>query len=268
MWLGLDFSGNDKMWSPGCGRSNVWLAAIDDDKVLSLRRVQELPGHEHPFPRLARFLKETDFVACGVDAPFALPAAHMPRGHGALLKAVAGLPRGDRLFAKGAALVDWARDRAALTSAKPMRDTERHRRGQGLNVRSTLWNGPRGGAAFTAACLTLLHAAGRPCYPWSKATQGVMLETFPMAQLRTWGLPHVGYDGARGAAARKAIVSGLAERVRLPGAVRAQMLTSADALDAIACALSARAWSRGHGLSYGRPQPHRMRREGWIAVGA
>lgn len=264
MWLGLDFSGNDKMWSPGCTRSNVWLAAIDDTSVLSLRRVQDLPGDEHPFPRLARFLKEADFTACGIDAPFALPAAHMLRGHAGLLKAVAKLPREGRPFAAGAILLAWAKERAALASAKPMRDTERHWRARGLNVRSTLWNGPRGGAAFTTACLTLLHAAGRPCYPWSDAAQGVMLETFPMAQLKTWGLPYVGYDGATGAAVRKTIVSGLAARLQLPAAARAHALASADALDAIVCALSARAWSRGHGLSYGRPH----RQEGWIVVGA
>lgn len=122
----------------------------------------------------------------------------------------------------------------------------------------------RGGAAFTAACLGLLHAAERPCYPGSARTQGVLLETFPMAQLKTWSLPHAGYDGARGAAAREVIVSGLADRLRLPDAARARALASGDALDAVVCALSARAWSKGTGLSYGRPHP----REGWIVVGA
>jgi len=29
-WLGIDFSGNHKMWRPRCRSSNVWIARIDD----------------------------------------------------------------------------------------------------------------------------------------------------------------------------------------------------------------------------------------------
>ena len=269
MWLGLDFSGDAGKWTARCSRSNVWLATVEDKRgkpyVRSLRRVQQLDGDYPPFERLADYLFKADFAAAGIDAPFALPKEHMPKGgHAALLKAVAALPREGRPFAKGAALVDWAKTIAPVTSAKPMRETERKWRARGLNVRSTLWNGARGGAPFTAACLTLLHAAGRPCYPWATSGDGMMLETVPMAQLKVWNLPFVGYDGDKGAATRRTIVAGVAKRVELPDEITKLCLSSADAVDAVVCALIARAWSMGKLLDYGAPT-HPI--EGWIVVG-
>lgn len=55
---GIDFSGDAKKWSPGCGRSNVWVATaqVHDDQrmeLMALRPVQALPGSAHPFDRLA-----------------------------------------------------------------------------------------------------------------------------------------------------------------------------------------------------------------------
>ena len=51
-WLGIDFSGDNRKWSPRCSKSNVWIAEITpfDDRVRlqSLRRVQELEGDGSP----------------------------------------------------------------------------------------------------------------------------------------------------------------------------------------------------------------------------
>lgn len=270
MWLGLDFSGDAGKWTARCTRSNVWLAVIDEKRgkphVHSLHRVQQLDGDHHPFERLASYLAIANFAGAGVDAPFALPKEFMPKGgHAALLRQVAALPREGRPFAKGAALVEWAKTLAPVSSAKPMRETEHKWRERGLNVRSTLWSGPRGGAPFTAACLTLLHAAGRPCYPWATSGDGMMLETFPMAQLAVWNLPYVGYDGEKGTATRRLIVSDIAKRVEMQDEIKKLCLASADALDAVVCALIARSWSKGTLLDYGAPA-HPI--EGWIVVDA
>ncbi len=270
MWLGLDFSGDAGKWTARCSRSNVWLATLDEKRgkpvVRSIQRVQEIAGDMHPFDRLANYLAKTDFACAGIDAPFALPKEHMPiGGHAALLKHAAALLREGRPFAKGAALVEWANTLSPLRSAKPLRETERKWRERGLNVRSTLWNGPRGGAPFTAACLTLLHAAGRPCYPWAKSGDGMMLETFPMAQLAVWNLPYVGYDGDKGADARQVIVASVSKKVEMPDDITTLCLASADALDAVLCATIARAWSKGTLLDYGATK-HPI--EGWIVVGA
>jgi hypothetical protein len=87
----------------------------------------------------------------------------------------------------------------------------------------------------------------------------------PGAQLRSWGLPHKGYDGNEGRAARQAIIAGLRRRTSLPPSLQRIALESADAVDAIVCALTAMAVTAGEL----RDPPPRMRSdEGWIAVAA
>lgn len=96
-----------------------------------------------PFRRLCDELSKGDFNAAALDAPFSILT-------------VTGAP-------------------PPLSLPKPLRATEAYWRDQGINVRSTLWNGPRGGAPFAAACITLLHRAGRPVWPWAKAP-GMLVE--------------------------------------------------------------------------------------------
>lgn len=87
----------------------------------------------------------------------------------------------------------------APTGKKLWRHTESEWQTRGVNVRSTLWNGPRGGAPFTVACLTLLHRTGRPIWPWCRDEKNCLVEAFPAAQLRHWKLPFIGYNGVKGA---------------------------------------------------------------------
>ena len=103
---GIDFSGNAKMWRPGIRRSNVWVSTAQVHEhtmeVVALRPVQDLPGRSHPFQRLAALLARGEYCAAGIDAPFALPARHMPAGgFPMLLQDVAQFPTGDRPFAEG-----------------------------------------------------------------------------------------------------------------------------------------------------------------------
>jgi hypothetical protein len=105
-WLGIDFSGDYRKWSPGCNNSNVWIADVrrEDQFVLcDLKTVQELPGSGVPFDRLGELLKSRNFDAAGIDAPFSVPAKYVPAGdHRKLLEVVCQIQRsGGRCFPSG-----------------------------------------------------------------------------------------------------------------------------------------------------------------------
>ncbi len=263
-FLGIDFSGAAAPWRPTCARPTVWIASIDGPRLVELLPVQRLPGLGDPFERLVDLLAEGRYRAAGIDAPFALPERHMPQeGHTRLLEDLAAmLPAADRPFPRGAALLDYARRRAPLASPKPARETERLHGA----TRSTLWNGARPGAPFAAACLTLLARARRPVWPWKDA-QGMLVEAFPAAQLRAWGLPAANYASPEDRKTRASIVAHLEETRRLivDPADRRQMLASADALDAVLAAFGARA-AANRTLLHEKPPNWRI--EGAIAVHA
>ena len=263
-FLGIDFSGAAAPWRPACSRPTVWVASVDGPRLTELLPVQRLPGSGEPFERLVALLAEGRYRAAGIDAPFALPERHMPPdGHAALLADLAAMPPADdRPFPRGAALMEYARRRAALASPKPARETERMHGA----TRSTLWNGARPGAPFAAACLALLARAGRPVWPWKDA-QGMLVEVFPAAQLRAWGLPSTNYASPEDRKVRVQIVAYLEETRRLfiAPAERKQMLASADALDAVIAAFGARA-AANRTLLHAKPDNWRI--EGAIAVHA
>ena len=243
MYLGIDFSGGADPWKARCSRPTVWVAVIENNvapRLTELRPVQSLPGDGEPFTRLLALLRAGDFAAAGIDAPFAIPAKYLPPGgHVELLHRVGRLsPVPDRPFASGAALVGLAAEIAPLDQKRPHRETERVWVERGVNTRSTLWNGPRGGAAFTAACLTLLARSGRPVWPWN-CGPGMLVEAFPAAQLLTWAMPHNGYNKPEQHDAREQILVGLAKHLNFTASQRHSMLRSPDALDAVIAAFAA-----------------------------
>ncbi len=243
VFLGIDFSGGAAAWRPRCSRPSVWIATVevaDRLRLIDVMPVQALAGSGKPFDRLVQLLRSGDHVAAGIDAPFSLPARHLPPGgHRGLLSTVATLPDApDRPFPSGASLVALAAAVAPIETAKPLRTTERHWSSRGVNTRSTLWNGPRGGAPFTAACLTLLTRVGRPCWPWAIGP-GMLVESFPAAQLRAWGLSHTGYAGRDQRAARRIILDGLTHRIGISHAQTGLLFDHPDALDAVLAAFGA-----------------------------
>jgi predicted nuclease with RNAse H fold len=268
-YLGIDFSGNFRMWSPGCTRSNVWIAEVDSTPsglvLQSLGRVQSLqPESEPPFSRLAARLRRRDFVAAAIDAPFSVPVKYLhPRTHRDLLQQVASLPleRG-RPFPSGGDLVDFLN--CPRQTAKTWRDTEEFWRKRGLNVRPALWNGARPGAPMTAACLKLLWQSECPIWPWQSNGPGLLMEAFPAAQLQHLGLKHQRYDGHNGKENRFTIIAELGEAIRL-GKFREKMQASADALDAVICAFAAIAVGEGRPL---QPTEISFPEEGQIAIAA
>ena len=263
-FLGIDFSGGAAPWRPVCANPTVWIAALEGPRLADLRPVQKLDGDSHPFDNLVALLSQGRYRAAAIDAPFCLPAAHMPPGgHAQLLRDIAQLPAAeDRPFPRGADLVAYATTHAPLASAKPSRLTER----QHHATRSTLWNGSRPGAPFAAACLTLLARSQRPVLPWKDAP-GMLVETFPAAQLKAWGLPHASYADDEGRPIRAKIITHLEDKQHLMIAPddRRDMLRSADALDAVLAAFGAKA-AANRRLKFEKPE--NWKTEGAIAIHA
>jgi Protein of unknown function (DUF429) len=266
-WLGIDFSGDHRMWTPGRSTSNVWVATLEErEGVLALadvRRVRELAGVGAPFERLTELLGKGAYSAAGIDAPFSVPESRCPKGgHAALLAEVSSWECDGRPFATARTLLRHLLPEVNLPGVKEYRAAEK---GWGINVRSTTWAGARGGAAMTVACLTLLARARRPIWPFAGAsTPGLLAEAFPAAQLKTWRLPFYGYNGAAQAPRdeRQRILEGLRARVETNG-YDGVLLGSADALDAVLCAFAAIAVKRN---ALVRQLLGPVCSEGWIAV--
>ncbi len=267
-WLGIDFSGDVKQWGAGRRKSNIWVAEVRAGPGLhlhlaDLRRVQDLLGDVPPFERMATLLRRGAFSAAGIDAPFSIPSLFV-QDHPALMRRVGQLKLPQRAFASGSQFVEAvARQAPPLSPPKPLRTTEKEWNREGVNVRSTLWAGPRGGAPMTAACLTLLGMVGGPVWPFTRTGVSLLVEAFPAAQLRAWRLPHQGYGhAAEGADTRKLILSSLKTRLHL-GSFEHQMQQSADALDAVLAAFAAIAVTEAQLLAEPGPDSDK---EGWIAV--
>ncbi len=262
-FLGIDFSGGAAPWKARCSRPTVWIATLEGFRLDDLRPVQELDGEGEPFDRLVALLAEGKYRAAAIDAPFCLPERHMPEGgHPQLLKDVAAMaPADDRPFPRGEAILAYAKSIAPMETAKPARKTERL---YGALARSSLWNGARPGAPFAAACLTLLARARRPMWPWKDA-QGMLVEAFPAAQLKHWGLPHVSYALPEERPARAKIIAALEreKQLSISAEYRKIMLVSQDALDAVVAAFGGRA-AANRQLAQEKPASWKI--EGAIAV--
>lgn len=237
-YVGIDFSGGANPWKMKCKNPAVWIATVHDDEgyaLTDLRPVQNLGGFGKPFERLVAFLKLGNFAAAAIDAPFALPSEHMPRGYySQFLDQIRSLPNGtDRPFPLGAAIQALGETVAAKASKKPYRKTEKHWANLGVNTRSTMWNGIRGGSPFTAACLSLLSQVNRPVWPWHPVGEGMLVEAFPAAQLRWWGLPHQKYSGIAGRSNREKIIESMTTFLNTDIEARRLMMDSSDALDAV-----------------------------------
>lgn len=273
-FLGIDFSGNAASWKASRTRSNVWICRVESDhnskpQVVALQTVQQLPGQSAPYEKLADLLASKRFAAAAIDAPFSLPQRYVPAdGWLELLRKVHALDlAGNVPFPSGQALIALAESIAELEQLKPLRLTEKYWLEQRVNVRSTLWWKPRGGAPFAAACMKLLAMAKfPPCWPWTNAEQGLIAEAFPSAQLQSWKLPYQKYDGPQGIEMRRQIIYGLESKSRINfGSFRPAAEQCADALDAVVASFAGIA---AHYSQATFPIVDRsiVLREGWIAI--
>jgi Protein of unknown function (DUF429) len=252
--IGIDFSGDAMRWRASCGASNVWLATGflrgGEIHVASLTTIQQLPGSGEPFSRLCQFLREPTSGYAAIDAPFSIPAKFASSVEVAWQR-VSSLPRDGRPFAWGADLVRAFAPELGARGAKILRKTEEYWRQKGVNVRSTMWAGPRGGAPFAVACMTLLAQHDGGVWPFRpKGERGcVLVEAFPAAQLRHWERPYSRYNGkaVSARALRESTVAWLEQERGLHMAAQFRNLcfSSADALDAIICLYAAAAVANG-----------------------
>jgi Protein of unknown function (DUF429) len=265
-WLGIDFSGGAAPWRERVSKPTVWVAFVDEVRgslvLVDIKPVQEIAGEGNCFQRLTGLLKTADFAAAAIDAPFSIPSQYIPRGdHKELVMRIGEKPSApDRPFPRGAALLALAETVHPRANPKPLRTCEAIWADRRINTRSTLWNGPRGGAPFAAACLSLIAKSARPCWPWTQSGSGILVEAFPAAQLHFWNLPHQGYSGVDGVGKRRVIMDGVSQRLAFNDH-GATLLSSPDALDAVLAVFAAIAITRGAiGIT---PQ---ISQEGWIAV--
>jgi predicted RNase H-like nuclease len=117
-------------------------------------------------------------------------------------------------------------------------------------------------------CAALLNALADAGHPVDRAGGGRVVEVYPAAALKHWGLPHQRYKKREGAVARKQALDQLL--ATLPALILDSdalncCRQSDDAFDALVCALVARAAALGLTT---RPctgnQTERARVEGWI----
>lgn len=277
-WIGIDFSGANGSWSPGTTKSNVWIAVVDqlrrtELRLSTLEQVQRFQTQDAapPFKRLANFLRDGDFDCAAIDAPFSLPSTALPKGTRIeFLKRIERLPLEERRhIPSGSQLLDIAREALPALESRGTKSLYRVAERRFKATRTALWNGPRGGAAFTIACLRLL-AEAKLYSLWDGATTGEkprIVEGYPAGQLREWMLPAEKYNGADALAAcnRKTIIAALENDfgLTIKTADRQTMLGNADALDAVICAFSAKA---AHSETFVKPDGELPEGEGWIAI--
>jgi predicted nuclease with RNAse H fold len=188
------------------------------------------------------------FDKIGIDCPFGWPE---PFVH-ALGAHIAGLPWPGR-----AQPTNEFRTRLAFrTTDRYVRETT----GQiPLSVSTNLIG------MTTMRCALLLDALGEVD---RAGTSGAVVEVYPAATLRTWGLPNTAYKRSPNRPALAALLDLLITRIPqldFAAGARERCARSDDAFDALVCALTARAAAQGRTL---QPSPGEQARraavEGWI----
>ncbi len=113
----------------------------------------------------------------------------------------------------------------------------------------------------------LSELAARGC-PVARDGSGALLETYPAAALRAWGLPYQSYKGRGKRAALNALVDALCESVPLLhlGVAADHIRLSDDVFDAVVCALVARAAALGQVTGPPPGSRERAEREGWMCL--
>jgi hypothetical protein len=116
-----------------------------------------------------------------------------------------------------------------------------------------------------AGLLARLAEGGRPA---DRDGDGVVVEVYPAASLKQWGLPHRGYKRTQNVTSLGAVVDGLVAKAPWLdlGALEATCRRSDHALDAVVAALSARAAALALATRPDEWQVAAARTEGWIAI--
>ncbi len=155
---------------------------------------------------------------------------------------------------------DWRRRLAYRATDRAVRETT------GLTPLSVATDRIGLTAMRAAGLLARLAAEGRPV---DRAGGGAVVEVYPAASLKCWGLPHSGYKGSANRPQREALVGALLEVAPwLQLGSHADLLArSDDAFDAVVAALTSRAAALSRTTApRDEAQRDQARREGWIAL--
>jgi predicted nuclease with RNAse H fold len=121
-------------------------------------------------------------------------------------------------------------------------------------------------AMRAAGILSELAARGQPV---DRSGAGVVIEVYPAAALRLWGLYRPRYKGPGSRAVRDELVAAVfaaLPELQIDAADVARCRQSDDAFDAVLCALIARAAALGRTRLPDASQANAAAAEGWIAV--
>jgi predicted nuclease with RNAse H fold len=220
-------------WSEAGARVEDVILPAGDDAVLTALRAADKAGVDCPLGWPEAFVS---FVTAHQEG-----VAHQER-------AVAG---GDRAWRRGLA---WRHTDEVVRAAVP-----------GIVPLSVAADRIGHTALRCAFLQARLAAEGRPV---DRSGAGPVVEVYPAASLKIWGLPWAGYKRPAQAAARAEILDRLrAEAAWLDlGAFAGRCVRSDHALDAVVAALSARAAACGLATEPSAEQLGAARTEGWIAL--
>ncbi|GAA2072594.1 DUF429 domain-containing protein [Actinomadura alba] len=120
----------------------------------------------------------------------------------------------------------------------------------------------------TMRCAAILARLAREGRPVDRCGRGAVVEVYPAASLKLWGLPHRGYKRPQHLADLGRLVDEL--QAAAPwldlGPHEAACRRHHDALDAVIAALTARAASQGLVATPAKDQMDTATAEGWIAL--
>ena len=119
----------------------------------------------------------------------------------------------DRPFPSGNSIVVLGETVASKARAKPLRETEAYWADRGVNVRSTMWDGARGGRAIDRCMFATFGASRTPMLALGRRSKREYWLRHSAAQLRHWGLPHQCYSGTDDAGVRETILEGIRKRI-------------------------------------------------------
>jgi predicted nuclease with RNAse H fold len=120
----------------------------------------------------------------------------------------------------------------------------------------------------TMRCAALLAALAGRGSRVDRTGAGRVVEVYPAASLKVWGLPHKGYKAKAASAARAKLVEQLASSGLDMGGFEEICRSSDDALDAVVASVTARAVAVDAVHLIPPEYAQAAQREGWIAVPA
>ncbi len=149
-----------------------------------------------------------------------------------------------------------------------LRETDRH-----AHERTGIW--PLSVSSNLVAipamrCAGLLSRYGAVHGPVPRDGSGKLVEVYPAAALKRWGLPHSGYKGKANAASRAKLVQQLRDRTEpwlaASDEIWGDCSENDDVLDAVVAALAARAAATGRCAQISAALTAAASREGWIRL--